>query len=446
MIKTVQIKDLKPADYNPRRLTDNAFEDLKASITKLGIVKPIVIRGSDNLILAGHQRTKTMQALGITECPAFVVDGVNSSDEVRFNQLHNYTEAEITEKAPVIYCKVPEGVTGFVKVENKDIEIVKQGAEGSKILNLTRMILKFGQFASVVCDRHGRVLVSSIYAKAIKLNGLPLYCYVLPEGLEQTCIDYFGKSYGEFCYESIERKTYVQTYAQKKRLRQSLKEKGKMAKGCHSALYEKVVLPNITKEMRCLDFGAGQKDYATMLAKKGYKIDAIEFFHRKDHADVIDVAEIRKDCEQMCNTLREHGLYDVVICDSVLNSVDSVEAERAVLTTISALCKPHGVVFWSGIPLKYAQTRNELDASTEGNHMYVKFFDENNLTANLRNGVWFFQKYHTMADAKRLTADNIGTLTGLYDDGTPVTARKQELICTSFQVMAEIPTHAASRK
>ena len=40
--------------------------------------------------------------------------------------------------------------------------------------------------------------------------------------------------------------------------------------------------------MRILDFGAGQKDYATILKKKGYLIDAIEFFHRKDGADIID--------------------------------------------------------------------------------------------------------------------------------------------------------------
>ena len=146
MIETVKVADLKPASYNPRKLTANAQEDLKASLTELGIVKPIVVRGSDMLILAGHQRTKTMKLLGIEECPAFIVNGVNSQDEVRFNQLHNMTEAEITENAPVVYCKGVEGLTGFTLIKNQDIEILKAG-EGSKVVQLTKMMLRFGQFA-----------------------------------------------------------------------------------------------------------------------------------------------------------------------------------------------------------------------------------------------------------------------------------------------------------
>ena len=51
-----------------------------------------------------------------------------------------------------------------------------------------------------------------------------------------------------------------------------------------------------------LDFGAGQKDYATRLKKDGYRIDAIEFFHRKDGADVIDEKEIRQDCADDVDT------------------------------------------------------------------------------------------------------------------------------------------------
>ena len=61
MIKTVQIDTLSPAGYNPRKLEDDAQENLKASLSTLGIIKAIVIRGSDKRILAGHQSTKTMK-------------------------------------------------------------------------------------------------------------------------------------------------------------------------------------------------------------------------------------------------------------------------------------------------------------------------------------------------------------------------------------------------
>lgn len=424
--------DLKPASYNPRKLTANAQEDLKASLTELGIVKPIVVRGSDMLILAGHQRTKTMKLLGIEECPAFIVNGVNSQDEVRFNQLHNMTEAEITENAPVVYCKGVEGLTGFTLIKNQDIEILKAG-EGSKVVQLTKMMLRFGQFASVVCDKTGRVLISSIYAMAAKINGFDLYAYILPEGKEQICLDYFAKDYGQFNYEMIERKTYMQSFAQKARLRQSSKDPSKQAGHSHSTLYETCVIPYITKDMRILDFGAGHKDYATKLKKQGYNIEAIEFYHRKEGSNYIDEKEIRRDFASICKHLKEFGAYDVVVCDSVLNSVDTIKAEESVLSCLSAFCKVGGKVFWSGIPEKYIRQKENFNtAAPLKSNTY--FLDENNFTANYRNGEWFFQHYHSLADVKRLTADLIGELRCIWNHGVKMTPRKPEMDSPSFQV------------
>ena len=443
MIKTVKVADLKPASYNPRKLSPNAQEDLKASLTELGIIKPIVVRGSDMLILAGHQRTKTMKLLGIEECPAFIVNGVNAQDEVRFNQLHNMTEAEITENMPVVYCKLADATPGFKTIKNKDVEIVKPG-EGQKIVQLTRMMLRFGQFASVVCDKTGRVLISSVYAMAAKINGFDLYAYVLPEGKEQTCIDYFSKNYGEFSYEMIERKTYMQSFAQKTRLRQSSKDRSKEAGHCHSTLYEKCVIPYITKDMRVLDFGAGHKDYATKLARLGYKIDAIEFYHRREGSNFIDEKEIRKDFATICEHLKEFGRYDVVVCDSVLNSVDTEEAEQGVLASLSALCKKGGMVFWSGIPTAYARGYERLNTASRM-QARTYFLDEKNFTANFRNGDWFFQHYHDLAGVKRLSAELIGEVQGIWDMGIKLTAKKTEFNSSSFQTKV-LNTQPASKE
>lgn len=117
-------ESLNPARYNPRLLTPEAQENLKKSITELGIIKPIIIRRSDKRIMAGHQRTKTMKLLGYTHVPAFVLDGVNSTDEVRFSQLHNYAECEVSEVQPDIHVSVPEGTEGFFMVPNKDIAVI----------------------------------------------------------------------------------------------------------------------------------------------------------------------------------------------------------------------------------------------------------------------------------------------------------------------------------
>lgn len=50
----IDIESLNPAEYNPRLLTPEAQENLKKSITELGIIKPIIIRRSDKRIMAGH--------------------------------------------------------------------------------------------------------------------------------------------------------------------------------------------------------------------------------------------------------------------------------------------------------------------------------------------------------------------------------------------------------
>lgn len=429
MMEYVDIDRLNPAEYNPRLLTDEAQENLKKSITELGIIKPIIIRRSDYRIMAGHQRTKTMKLLGYTHVPAFILDGVNSTDEVRFNQLHNYAECEISDVQPDIRVTVPEGTEGFCFVPNKDITIIAKGENSSYVVDLTKMILRYGQFANAVCDYSGKIIISSVYAKTVKLLGMDLLVYVLPEGKEKIAESYFSKDYGVFEYSHIERKTYIQSFAQKVRLRQ---KDGVLAGRTHSTLYEKLIIPYIMKEMRVLDFGAGQKDYATMLKKQGYNIDAIEFFHRKDGKDIIDEKEIRQDCADICRTLSEYGLYDVVVCDSVLNSVNSLEDEKNVLLSISALCKEGGKIFWSGIPLLFAQRTSDRKKSRDYRSKSV-FLDAHNFTANFRFGEWYFQHYHSREDVIRLNRAYIGEDFTLYDKAIPVN-EGHELRGSSFQV------------
>ena len=72
----LDITNIKPAKYNPRYLSPEAFEMLKESLSTLGVLKPIIVR-DDNTIIAGHQRTKAMLAIGITECPAYVIDDIS---------------------------------------------------------------------------------------------------------------------------------------------------------------------------------------------------------------------------------------------------------------------------------------------------------------------------------------------------------------------------------
>ena len=67
-----KIKDLKPAEYNPRLLTSKAEEDIRKSLEIFGFVDPVIINtfeGRENVIIGGHQRVKVWGKMGNTTVP-----------------------------------------------------------------------------------------------------------------------------------------------------------------------------------------------------------------------------------------------------------------------------------------------------------------------------------------------------------------------------------------
>ena len=73
----VELKDIKPADYNPRRISDEAFAELKGSLKNVGFILPIIVNKDNMTIVAGHQRTKAATAIGMTKVPCCYVSGID---------------------------------------------------------------------------------------------------------------------------------------------------------------------------------------------------------------------------------------------------------------------------------------------------------------------------------------------------------------------------------
>lgn len=55
-IETLKITDLKPAKYNPRKISNEDYNKLSRSINEYGLVDPIIINLKNNHIIGGHQR------------------------------------------------------------------------------------------------------------------------------------------------------------------------------------------------------------------------------------------------------------------------------------------------------------------------------------------------------------------------------------------------------
>lgn len=389
----IELAQLKPAPYNPRKISAEDFEVLQESLKELGVVKPIIVNKDNNVIIAGHQRTKAMMAIGLKKCPAYFIRDINIADEIRFNQLHNKCEYEIDDEMPSIKVELKDTSQGFQRISTKDIVINKR--KGNSILNnvLCQLITKYGEFGCPICDKNGKIIVSAGYAYAAKLTLKEMDIYVASAEQVSLIQKYFSREYGVFSYEGLKRNTYVQGFAQMKRLRDG--KKGQ-ANSMRSRLYETQVLPYINgkKDLRILDFGAGMYDYALKLKLDGYDIMMVDPYHRYKGTRQIDFGGNKRKFLQICRTIQDKGLFDIVICDSVLNSVDCIDAENAVIDSVISLCKVGGVIFMSGRCKEFKGQIEKLKNSKDMKQSYVAFFDENNFTANYRDGNFFFQKFH----------------------------------------------------
>uniref|UniRef100_UPI0013749801 class I SAM-dependent methyltransferase n=1 Tax=Escherichia albertii TaxID=208962 RepID=UPI0013749801 len=341
---------------------------------------------------AGHQRTKALRKLGITHAAVYVLPCETTVyDEVRFNQLHNGTDFDSGDER----CRVSglEDKHGFVQVSASQISGNMRAKMAYVRKNIAELVIKYGPWGGCVATQSGEVIHCAQYALAAKMTRTPLTVFVIPDVEKEKYQSYLNKTYGVFEYSHLEKTTYIQTYAQLMRLRNggSLK----------SNLYESLILPIIAKTPRGIDFGSGQGDYARMLRAKGYNLHDLELFRRKGAGNTLDRTATNRMIDTLVDDLKTRGRYDYVICDSVLNSVDSVEAEWSVLTVLKGLCQAGGSIFFSG------RSRGELEtvlkqtqAASSKSRLY--FIDHNGFTALYRKGHWFYQKFHSDDEVKQL--------------------------------------------
>ncbi|MCK9435603.1 MAG: ParB N-terminal domain-containing protein [Synergistaceae bacterium] len=88
-IVVMDIDKLKPADYNPRTISEPALIGLKTSIERFGLVQPIVMNKRTGNIVGGHQRVKALQAMGKKTAQVIMVDLPESEEKALNVTLNN---------------------------------------------------------------------------------------------------------------------------------------------------------------------------------------------------------------------------------------------------------------------------------------------------------------------------------------------------------------------
>ncbi len=100
----LKISTLKPAEYNPRKISRHDLEQLKASIKKFGAVQPAVVNQHPtrkNIIVGGHQRIEAARQLGHREYPCILVSlalGLEKELNIRLNRNQGIFEKRLLEK------------------------------------------------------------------------------------------------------------------------------------------------------------------------------------------------------------------------------------------------------------------------------------------------------------------------------------------------------------
>lgn len=76
-IVQVPLVDLKLTEYNPRKWNDTQKKELRDSITRFGIVDPILVNSAEsrkNIIIGGHFRYTVLKELDYTEVPVIYIN------------------------------------------------------------------------------------------------------------------------------------------------------------------------------------------------------------------------------------------------------------------------------------------------------------------------------------------------------------------------------------
>ncbi len=89
LYETIKLNKLRPYANNPRN-NDNAVPAVEASIEQVGYITPIVV-DENYEILAGHTRTKALQAMGVKEAEVLVVKGLSEEAKRKYRLLDNKT-------------------------------------------------------------------------------------------------------------------------------------------------------------------------------------------------------------------------------------------------------------------------------------------------------------------------------------------------------------------
>jgi DNA modification methylase len=143
----VPINELKPSEYNPRKWNDKIIADIKNSITKFGVVDPLIVNSADNrknVVIGGHLRLHTCKELGFKEMPVVYVNIADIKKEQELNVRLNKNQGEFDfELLANIDVEILEDI-GFESIELDKIFQLESKPEDDEVPEIKKTDIKTG--------------------------------------------------------------------------------------------------------------------------------------------------------------------------------------------------------------------------------------------------------------------------------------------------------------
>lgn len=93
----VPVGDLKPAEYNPRKISKESLTQLKESISRFELVDPVIVNGAPrrkNIVIGGHMRLRAAKDLGHKTVPVVYLQIPSLKKEQELNLRLNRNTGE----------------------------------------------------------------------------------------------------------------------------------------------------------------------------------------------------------------------------------------------------------------------------------------------------------------------------------------------------------------
>ena len=159
-MKRLSVDELRPAEYNPRTISDSAKKGLSASINEFGLVQPIIWNDVTGHVVGGHQRLNELIEKKVKHTDVVVVSLPEDKEKVLNVTLNNNAiSGEFTDELQDLLKEMDDNT--------KEILMLNKLEE-----NKSTPGLSFNSIFQIVIDcddeNHQRQLYEQLHHKGIK--------------------------------------------------------------------------------------------------------------------------------------------------------------------------------------------------------------------------------------------------------------------------------------